>query len=57
LPRPRRPPGRLVSLTDDTADVSRPVPVAADLPAGVASGVPVAPGEIRATVTAVHELN
>jgi len=33
--------------------------VAADLPAGVTSGVPVAPGEIRATVTvtAVHELN
>ncbi|WP_416959641.1 SIMPL domain-containing protein [Streptomyces sp. Agncl-13] len=51
--------GRLVSLTDDTADVSRPVPVAADLPAGVASGVPVAPGGIRATVTvtAVYELN
>lgn len=51
--------GRLVSLTDATADEPRPAPVAADLPAGVASGVPVAPGEIRATVTvtAVYELD
>ncbi|MET9734111.1 SIMPL domain-containing protein [Streptomyces sp. NPDC006458] len=50
--------GRLISLTEDTAGTPRPFPPAADAPDGTALGVPMAPGEIRATstVTAVYEL-
>jgi uncharacterized protein YggE len=48
--------GRLVSLSEDTAGHPRPVPQATD---ATGSGVPVAPGVIRATatVTAVYELD
>ncbi|MFF0200508.1 SIMPL domain-containing protein [Streptomyces sp. NPDC005017] len=50
--------GRLVSLTEDTTSTPRPFPPAADAPDGTTVGVPIAPGEIRATstVTAVYEL-
>lgn len=50
--------GRLVSLTEGTTGAPTPVPLTADAPGGGGSGVPVAPGEIRATatVTAVYEL-
>ncbi|CAL9614609.1 SIMPL domain-containing protein [Streptomyces sp. enrichment culture] len=50
--------GRLVSLTEGPTGSPAPVPPAADAPGGGGAGVPVAPGEIRATatVTAVYEL-
>ncbi|MFJ3669952.1 SIMPL domain-containing protein [Streptomyces sp. NPDC090106] len=52
--------GRLVSLAEsDTGYFAPAPPVAADEPAGGGAGVPVAPGEIRATstITAVYELD
>lgn len=51
--------GRLVSLSEDTSSSPRPAPSAADTPGAGLGGVPVAPGEIRATatVTAVYELD
>jgi uncharacterized protein YggE len=51
--------GRLVSLTEGPTGSPSPVPPAADASAGGGTGVPVAPGEIRATatVTAVYELD
>jgi uncharacterized protein YggE len=50
--------GRLVSLSEDAVGYPRPVAAAADAP-GAGSGMPVAPGVIRATatVTAVYELD
>ncbi|GAB7105939.1 SIMPL domain-containing protein [Streptomyces phaeofaciens JCM 4814] len=49
--------GRLVSLSEDSVGYPRPMSQASDISAA-AGGVPVAPGEIRATVTvtAVYEL-
>ncbi|WP_327186210.1 SIMPL domain-containing protein [Streptomyces sp. NBC_01334] len=51
--------GRLVSLSEDASSSPRPAPSAADTPGAGLGGVPVAPGEIRATatVTAVYELD
>ncbi|MCX5374094.1 SIMPL domain-containing protein [Streptomyces sp. NBC_00015] len=52
--------GRLVSLSEDASSSPRPAPPsAADTPGAGLGGVPVAPGEIRATatVTAVYELD
>ncbi|MFF4349379.1 SIMPL domain-containing protein [Streptomyces sp. NPDC001530] len=51
--------GRLVSLTEDSSGESRPVRVAAAAFDQGGTGVPVAPGEIRDTITltAVYELD
>ncbi|WP_405727618.1 SIMPL domain-containing protein [Streptomyces sp. NBC_00028] len=52
--------GRLVSLSEGgTGYVAPAPPISADAPAGGFAGVPLAPGEIRATamVTAVYELD
>ncbi|MFD9394435.1 SIMPL domain-containing protein [Streptomyces sp. NPDC060000] len=51
--------GRLVSLSEDASTSPGPVASGADTPGAGLGGVPVAPGEIRATatVTAVYELD